>query len=174
VENAVQHRRLLDERRRLATELEARNLKLQELNASLASKVRVRTSQLQTALQEIRAAHHDLKQHYTDTVRAFGRLAEFRERQLTGHARRVADWGRKLAEGIGLRERDVQDIVLAGLLLQVGKVALRDRLLFRPVNSLTKIDRTEFLKHALTGASILRRIAATTTCSWKVMSRARR
>ncbi len=55
-----------------------------------------------------------------------------RGRHRLGHSRRVADVARKLAVKLGLKPNDVQDVMLAGLLHDVGKIGLPDELLAKP------------------------------------------
>jgi response regulator RpfG family c-di-GMP phosphodiesterase len=158
VVNALREKRLEEERQRLLEELEARNRELSELNTSLDGKVQVRTAQLQTALLNINTAHRQLKRNYTDTVRAFAQLVELREGRISGHARRVAELGRGIAMRLELSGQQIQDIVLAGLLLQVGKVTLPDKILAHPVNALWKPERQRLYHHAAVGAAVLENI----------------
>ncbi len=159
VENALKQKRLAEERDRLLEQLEKRNQELQELNASLDAKVQVRTSQLQTALGHVKDSHRELKAHYSDTVRAFSRFVDLREGQSSGHARRVAERAQRLGRELGMEGKDLQDLVFAGLLLQVGKLTLSDKLLERPFNAFFKKDRETFLRHASVGGAVLKDIA---------------
>ncbi len=90
VENALNQKRLAEERDQLLRRLERSNAELKSLNTDLDAKVRARTAQLQTALTQVKEAHQELKKHYTDTVRAFSRFVDLREGKSSGHARRVA------------------------------------------------------------------------------------
>jgi response regulator RpfG family c-di-GMP phosphodiesterase len=129
-----------------------------DMNASLDSRVQVRTAQLQTALSDIRRANQDLKQQYADTVRAFSKMIELREGSASGHPRRVAERARRLGETLGMTSKDQQNLVFASLLLEIGKVTLPDKLLNRPLNALFVQERDTFLHHAVIGASLLKNI----------------
>ncbi len=159
VENALNQKRLAEERDLLLRRLERSNAELKSLNADLDAKVRARTAQLQTALTQVKEAHQELKKHYTDTVRAFSRFVDLREGKSSGHARRVAEKARRLGVELGMGGKDLQDLVFAALLLQVGKLALPDKLIEKPLNALFKQERIAFLRHATLGASVLKDIA---------------
>jgi response regulator RpfG family c-di-GMP phosphodiesterase len=159
VENALKQKRLTEERDLLLTQLEQRNQALKALNTELDSKVKVRTAQLQTAMEQLKSTNQNLKKHYSDTVRAFSRFVDLREGKSSGHARRVADQARHLGQEMGLQVQELQDIVFAGMLLQVGKLSLPDRLIEKPMLFLQKHERDNFLRHPTVGASVLRDIA---------------
>jgi response regulator RpfG family c-di-GMP phosphodiesterase len=139
--NALREKRLVAKQRRLVAELAARNQELRELNASLDAKVQLRTAQLQSS--------------FSDTVRAFSQLVELRKGAVSGHARRVSDQARKVAVRLSLPEQEVQILALAGLLLQVGKVTLPEKLLSRPISAMGNEEREQYMRHAAVGASVL-------------------
>jgi response regulator RpfG family c-di-GMP phosphodiesterase len=158
VENALKQKRLAEERDQLMVKLEERNRALKDLNANLDSRVKVRTAQLQTALGQVKSSNQELKRHYSDTVRAFSRFVDLREGNASGHVRRVAERAHRLGQELGMKAKDLQDLVFAALLLQVGKLSLPDRLIERPMSSLSKQERDNFLRHASVGASVLKDI----------------
>lgn len=159
VENALEQKRLAEEREELLKKLAVSNNELKALNASLDAKVQARTAQLQTALGNIKKTNQELKCHYSDTVRAFSRFVDLREGKASGHSRRVADRARRLAEELGMAAKELQDLVFAGLLLQVGTLTLVDRLIGRTLNDLPKSERSKYYRHAVAGASVLKDIA---------------
>jgi response regulator RpfG family c-di-GMP phosphodiesterase len=159
VENALKQKRLAEERDRLLAQLEQRNRELKALNDELDNRVKVRTAQLETAMEEIKSSHQKLKNHYSNTVRAFSRFVDLREGKSSGHARRVAEQANRVGQKLGIAANDLQDVVFAALLLQVGKLSLPDKLIERPLYSLVKSERDDFLRHARIGSSVLRDIA---------------
>jgi len=50
---------------------------------------------------------------------------------------------------------EVQDTLIAGLLLQIGKMSLPEKLIIRPLMSLTSIERDDFRQHAVKGQALL-------------------
>lgn len=76
-----------------------------------------------------------------------------KDRSTQEHSFRVANYGKKLAEKIGLKEEQ-EDVYLAGLLQDVGKTAIPDKILKKR----GKLDDAQFEKmksHVVEGARIL-------------------
>ncbi len=71
-----------------------------------------------------------------------------------GHSVAVAVYARDLAVEIGLEPRRVQRIYLAGLLHDIGKIAVPDAILRKPA-ALTDEEFEEIKKHPVVGESIL-------------------
>jgi response regulator RpfG family c-di-GMP phosphodiesterase len=148
VRHALERQQLEREKRRLEALTGRQNEELRELNASLEEKVRARTHDLEQA-------HDKLKKSFITSIRVFSNLIELRETALAGHSKRVAELARAVARGMDLAEREVQDVFLAGLLHDIGKIGLSDRLLTRPWATLSSEERTEFSRHAIKGEASL-------------------
>ena len=156
VREALEHRRLKSENERLLALSQRQNEELKDLNAGLEQKVAARTAELKQALAFIEQAHVDLKKGFLTSVRMFSTLIEMRGgKQLAGHSRRVADHGRGVAQRLGLDEATTQNVMLAGLLHDVGKIGLPDELLVKPFNSLAAEARAQVMKHVLVGQNVM-------------------
>ncbi|MES2353574.1 MAG: HD domain-containing phosphohydrolase [Pseudomonadota bacterium] len=64
------------------------------------------------------------------------------------HSRRVADLARKIAVQLELDARETQDIFLAGLLHNIGKIGFSDTLLSTPFAQLSGENLNEYRKHS--------------------------
>lgn len=159
VREACEHQRLEQENQRLTELTQAQNEALKTLNASLEQKVAERTAELSQALTFVEQAHGELKKSFMTSVQVFAGLIELRTgplgKQLAGHGRRVAELARSLARHLGLAESDTQNILLAGLLHDIGKLGLPDELLGRPFNMLSAEHRAQVMKHPVIGQNIL-------------------
>lgn len=155
VQQALAHRHLMEENARLTRLTRQQNEELKELNAGLERKVAERTAQLADALASLEAAHGQLRQSFLATVQLFSGLVELRGGRLAGHSRRVADIARRLSEQMGLTEADQQDVFLAALLHDIGKLGLPDNLLNSPFNALTPQGKTEVMRHPAKGQQLL-------------------
>lgn len=148
VQQALAHRQLMHENARLTELTREQNEELKVLNTSLEQKVAERTA-------ELRAANADLHQSFLATVQVFSNLIELREGRLAGHSRRVADHARQLAERLGLDDVEQRNILLAGLLHDIGKVGLPDKLLDRAFNALAPAEKLEVMRHPEKGQQLL-------------------
>ncbi len=159
VREACEHQRLEQENLRLTELTQSQNEALKTLNASLEQKVTERTAELSQALAFVEQAHGELKKSFMASVQVFAGLIELRSgplgKQLAGHGRRVAELARSLARHLGLPENDAQNVLLAGLLHDIGKIGLPDELLGRPFNMLSAEHRAQVMKHPVVGQNIL-------------------
>jgi len=151
VRHALELQNLEREKRRLQVLTGHQNARLRELNANLEDKVHERTAELKQAVADLEDTLGKLKKSFLTSVRVFSNLIELREPGLAGHSKRVADLARTLAQKMQLSESEVQDVFLAGLLHDIGKIGLSDKLLARPWSGLADEERVEFAKHAIKG-----------------------
>ncbi|ADE11538.1 HD domain-containing phosphohydrolase [Sideroxydans lithotrophicus] len=131
------------------------NEELKELNANLEEKVRARTEEVRQTMGFLEVANEKLKQGFITSIRVFSNLIEMREGALAGHSQRVAELSRKIAQKMGLKEAEAQDVFLAALLHDVGKIGLPDYLLEKPFASLSSEERLEVSKHPIKGQAAL-------------------
>ncbi|OIQ79898.1 cyclic di-GMP phosphodiesterase response regulator RpfG [mine drainage metagenome] len=155
VRHALERKRLEQEKARLEVLTRQQNEELKVLNASLEEKVQARTAELSNAMQRLEAVHDKLKKSFINSIRIFSNMLELREGGVAGHSRRVADCARRLAIKMGMPEQDAQEIMLAGLLHDIGMIGLSDRILAKPFNALTPDEREAFIKHPIKGQMAL-------------------
>lgn len=158
VREALERRRLEQENGRLNSVVEAQNAELRALNAGLEQKVAERTEELNKAFKYVKSAHARLKTGFINTVQAFSSLTEMRGKNLSGHARRVADHSRNLALALGLSDAEQQNILFAALLHDIGKIGLPDTILERPLPALGADERAELMRHPERGQQALMQI----------------
>ncbi|AMK78322.1 MULTISPECIES: HD domain-containing phosphohydrolase [Methylomonas] len=156
VNNALEQKRLREERRQLFDIINRQNQELKELNAGLEEKVEKRTEQLRKSLQMIDQAHDALKKQYADSVKVFAKTIEMRPGIKSGHAKYVAENAREVGRRLGMDAAALKDLVYAGLLLQIGKMSLPDSLLNQSLLSMNSLQRKRYLNHALEGQSLLK------------------
>jgi response regulator RpfG family c-di-GMP phosphodiesterase len=148
VREALERQALSREKTRLEALTQKQNDELKSLNASLEQKVEARTA-------ELKSAHEKLKQSFLTSIRVFSNLIELREGSNAGHAKRVADLARKVAVRLNFPPAEVQDVMLAGLLHDIGKIGLPDDLLAKPVSHMTGDELGLLRKHPITGQAAL-------------------
>ncbi len=96
-----------------------------------------------------------LKKGFLISIHVLSNLIELREGALAGHSRRVADLARKIAQRMGLSEAETQDVLVAGLLHNIGKIGLSDKILKKPFDALTTEERAEVVKHPVRAQAAL-------------------
>jgi putative nucleotidyltransferase with HDIG domain len=155
VQHALEKKHLQQERQRLEELTRRQNEELAYLNATLEAKVAERTSEVLTAVRRLQAVNKSLQKNYVTTVKIFASMVEMREAEKGGHSRRVAEQAQSLASKMGASESDAQDVLFAGLLHDIGKIALSDDLFEKPFNSLLAHERALVIKHPTIGESLL-------------------
>ena len=151
VRHALQHKQLERDKRRLEALTKRQNEELLELNASLEARVEERTSELRLAHDALAAANEKLKTSFLTSIKVFSNLIEVTEGSRAGHSRRVADLARRIAVKIGLDRTATQDVMLAGLLHDIGKIGMPDALLEKTVNQMNTEELILFKKHPIKG-----------------------
>lgn len=159
VGEAIERQQLKLENQRLTALTRAQNEELKTLNASLEHKVAERTAELRQALAFVEQSHGELKKSFLTSVQVFAGLIELRAgsvgTQIAGHGRRVAEHARSVAQRLGLSDSEVQNVMLAGLLHDIGKIGLPDELLGKAFNTLSAEHRAQVMKHPVIGQNIL-------------------
>lgn len=155
VQRALEQKFLEDERLRLEELTRLQNEELKQLNAHLEERVKERTAELSQTMHMLEKAHDSLKKQYSASIKVFASLIEMREGTVAGHSRRVADMARKLAQAMKVSEEEIQSILFAGLLHDIGKIGLPDSLLAKPFNALPGPDRIKVAKHPIIGQAVL-------------------
>ena len=163
VHQALAHRQLQRENARLTQLTLAQNEELRQLNAGLEHQVAARTDQLRRALLTLEQANQQLKTTFLTSVTVLSSLLELRGGTagtlLAGHGRRVARAAHALALHLGLDAAEARDVMLAGLLHDIGKIALPDALLDRPFLALPPEARGLVKRHPLIGENVLLAVA---------------
>ncbi|PPD30818.1 MAG: two-component system response regulator [Methylomonas sp.] len=158
VNNALEQKRLREQRQQLFEIVNRQNQQLKELNASLEEKVEKRTEQLKLSLLRIDQAHDALKKQYAESVKVFAKTIEMRPGIKSGHAIYMAESAREVGVRMGLDVAQLKDLVYAGLLLQIGKMSLPDSLLTQSQMSMSSQQKRRFLNHAQEGGNLLKGI----------------
>lgn len=140
VRQALERKHLAAEKQRLEQLTAEQNAQLRELNATLEQRVAERT-------EELRVANERLKASFVTSIKMFSTLLEARGGVLAGHSRRVADLCRKIAQHLGLPSAATQDVFLAALVHEVGKVSFTDEMLRTPLAQMSPDQQEQYRRH---------------------------
>ncbi|MCG8436361.1 MAG: response regulator [Gammaproteobacteria bacterium] len=147
VQQAVDQRRLVKEKKRLEALTKKQNDELKELNANLEQKVKERTEKIQKAAGLLQKAHDQLKQSYVSAVQVFANLIQARSGDSPQDGRWVVDTARHIAVKLKLSEEEQEHVRMAAMLCDIGKLTLPDELVKTPFNTLLSQDRKQFEQH---------------------------
>lgn len=84
---------------------------------------------------------------------AFARAIEAKDPYTEGHVERVSRMARSLGESLGLSRRELDELVMAGVLHDVGKIGVREAVLLKP-GPLTVEEQREVERHCVLGEEI--------------------
>ncbi|MDP2197669.1 MAG: HD domain-containing phosphohydrolase, partial [Sulfurimicrobium sp.] len=155
VKQALELKNLEREKHRLEALTLRQNEELKDLNANLEAKVQERTQEVRQTMGFLELANKKLKDSFLTSIKVFSNLIELREKSMAGHSRRVADLALTLAKRMNLSGSEVNDVFVAGLLHDIGKIGLPDKLLTKPFVTLAGEERDEVLRHPATGQAAL-------------------
>lgn len=155
VKHALERRALELEKNRLEALTREQNAALTALNQSLEAKVAERTAELSASRDTIIEANKKLKSNFITTIKIFSSMIEMRGGNLAGHSRRVADLARQLAVKLDMPAPQTQEVFIAALLLDIGKIGFSDDLLALPLSLITGDKLGVFRKHPLRAEQLL-------------------
>ena len=91
----------------------------------------------------------------TSVICAFNQLLDLKDLNTGVHSTRLAEWGMRVGQELGLDEAELQNLEVAALLHDIGKVGVPDSILKKP----GKLDDAEYAlmkKHPEYGWAVLR------------------
>jgi len=101
----------------------------------------------------------EVRDLFFGSVSALSQAIDAKDGFTRGHADRVSRIAGAIAREIGVPEREIEQIELAGLLHDIGKIGVEDRILMKPAR--LEPDETALMRrHPIYGASILEPSAA--------------
>ncbi|GLI18141.1 phosphohydrolase [Moorella thermoacetica] len=110
-------------------------------------------AQIGLALENARL-YSSLREYYLSTVQSLAAALEAKDVYTRGHSIRVAKWARSCARMLGLGAEVEEQVYLAGLLHDLGKIGVQEDILLKP-GPLTPEERKEMQGHPEVGARIL-------------------
>jgi HD-GYP domain-containing protein (c-di-GMP phosphodiesterase class II) len=91
----------------------------------------------------------------TSVICAFNQLLDLKDLNTGVHSTRLAEWGMRVGQELGLEEPELQNLEIAALLHDIGKVGVADAILRKP----GKLEADEYAlmkKHPEYGWAVLR------------------
>jgi len=132
-----------------------------ELKARIRSLLRIRDveSELALANRNLKMRTSDLvdQQHslYLSTVKSLASAIDAKDEYTRHHSTRVTDFTLKIAKNMGFSEKELEDLELAALLHDIGKIAVPESILNKP-GKLTDEEFAKIKEHPGRGQEILK------------------
>jgi HD-GYP domain-containing protein (c-di-GMP phosphodiesterase class II) len=121
----------------------------------LAADFNQMSGHVQRYVQELEAAARANRELFIGTIRAFAAAVDAKDPYTRGHSERVAAFSRTIAKTLGQSEEFQYRIWIAGLLHDVGKIGIEDRIL-KKGGVLTGEEYEQMKLHPAIGEEILR------------------
>lgn len=136
--------------------------KLVATNTDLAEK----TAELYANINKISLINTTLAEQNLATIKGYVSLIELRHQDLGAHCRRVANLVKPICAILKIKDQsEVQQIILAGLLHDIGKVGLPDVTLSKDYSKLTSRELDEVKKHPVIGQGQVQVLSTLTSAS---------
>jgi len=148
VKSALERYALILERDNLLKLTKQQNQSLAEMVNTLEEKVKERTAELSHSYNELRGS-------YIASVKAYSTLIGLRDSALLAHSKSVADLAVRMAKAANCSQNDTQDIYIAGLLHDIGKIGLSDENLSNLSNGVGGYSKKLYEAHAKAGQDCL-------------------
>jgi len=114
------------------------------------------TEQITRQQTKLSASAADLEESYVSTVKVLSAAIDARDPYTLGHSTRVAKFARKIGEAFGFTHEELEDLEVASLFHDVGKLKTPDALLHKD-GPLDAEEHREVANHSEHGAAILSR-----------------
>jgi len=120
----------------------------------LEDEVNKRTQQLRKAFDELKTISEKIKQASLDTVFRLAQAAEYKDEETGSHIKRMGYYTAAIAHQMTLSPQDVEAILYAAPMHDIGKIGIPDRILLKP-GSLDEQEWEVMKQHTIIGGNIL-------------------
>ncbi len=151
---------LVAENVRLNALVTKQNNELQEWNSRLKQRVLDQTSQIRAKSDALAESNQQLRSSFDETIEALAGLIEMRDRRAPGHSRNVAELVTAMAAKLEIPIAESDKYRSAGLLHDIGKIAMSDSLLVKSLEDLDKKELKEYRSHVIRGQAAIDTVPA--------------
>ncbi|HEY2944137.1 MAG TPA: HD domain-containing phosphohydrolase [Vicinamibacteria bacterium] len=110
--------------------------------------------EIQKAIEQIRQAAHRNKELFMGSIRMLANAIDEKDPYTRGHSERVAFYSSLIAKHLGMTEEEVERVHLSGIIHDVGKIGIEDKILRKPA-ALTEEEYEIMKQHPRKGEKIL-------------------
>jgi HD-GYP domain-containing protein (c-di-GMP phosphodiesterase class II) len=120
----------------------------------LADAFNVMGDEIQKAMSEIQKAAETNKELFMGSIKMLANAIDEKDPYTRGHSERVAYYSMIVARHLGMSEEEVERVYLSGIIHDVGKIGIEDKILRKPA-ALTDEEYEMMKQHPTKGAHIL-------------------
>lgn len=99
----------------------------------------------------------DMRRIYIDTVKSLSQAVEAKDPYTNGHSIRVSEYSCNLAEKLGLPQKKIENLKIAAILHDIGKIGVEENILNKP-GRLTEEEFDKIKQHPEIGVKIIKDI----------------
>lgn len=148
INSALDFKEKEDERIRLSKELA-------ELNDSLEQKVKERTSELELATQQAQESTRKITNNFRESLSLMTSVIEMQDGSKANYSNMIAHACVTIARTLELSPKEVEQIRIAALLHNIGKLSLPESIRKKPMNQLNRMELETFHTHPIQGEAVL-------------------
>lgn len=152
-EDSFNHAQLRKYAQDLARLYRSEKEKKQQLHVTKQQLVRY-ADELKETFLELKETHAELRKAFLDTIHRLVLAAEYKDEDTGGHIMRMSRYSALIARKLGLSGMDIQHILYASPMHDVGKIGIPDSILLKP-GRLTEKEFGMMKTHTIIGANIL-------------------
>ncbi len=155
IKEAVDIYLLKKENQELTETVKKQNEQLQRWNAQLEYDVQKQTIEIQKKNNELGRLNESLKKNFDNSIAAFSGLMELRDKRAQSHSKNVAEIAINVAKAMELPDKDIEDINVAALLHDIGKIGISDSLLQKDPEQMNLEELAEYKLHPIRGQTAI-------------------
>jgi len=127
---------------------------LRQYSTILERRVEERTAQLKDAFEKLKRANAQVKDAHLQTIIRLAMAAEYKDKDTANHIQRMSHYTVSIAKGLGLPEKEIEIILYASPMHDIGKIGVPEYILLKP-GKLTQEEYEIMKQHTIIGAKIL-------------------
>lgn len=155
IAEAARNYMLVYENKRLNALVLKQKDELHAWNTRLKQRVLDQTSHIRNKSDDLANMNLQLRNSFGETIESLAGLIEMRDRRAPGHSRNVAELVTAIAENMGLSAEEKSQMRSAGLLHDVGKIGMSDKLLGRSQQDYNSNELQEYQNHVVRGQAAI-------------------
>ena len=147
-----------------------RQAAMRRTNERLLLDLQKRNAELNNALRELKEAKQEVENSYLSAVQSLAVALEAKDRCTSGHSQRVSRFATMIARGLSLPALEVRTIGQIGLLHDIGKIGMDDKILNKPGRP-TDREWEELKIHPQLGIDVVHRAGFDESTNRKTLGR---